>query len=125
MQFNALIPELVCSDFQKSKDFYVNVLGFKVEYERLEKKFALLSFQGAQLMLEQQNDHWSTGALEHPYGRGINFQITIDDISPLVESLRIHGHPLFREPEEKWRRNLYKISHAKQESAYSRTRDPA
>jgi catechol 2,3-dioxygenase-like lactoylglutathione lyase family enzyme len=32
MEFNKLIPELSVSDIKKSIHFYVNILGFKIEY---------------------------------------------------------------------------------------------
>jgi catechol 2,3-dioxygenase-like lactoylglutathione lyase family enzyme len=104
MQFNSLIPELESSNFEKSRDFYLNILGFKVEYERPEKKFLFLSLQESQLMIEEQNGHWDTGPLERPYGRGVNFQINIDNIDPLLKSLSQHNYPLFKEPAEHWRR---------------------
>ena len=34
MKYNDLIPELVVSNINISRDFYVNMLGFKVEYEK-------------------------------------------------------------------------------------------
>lgn len=55
MKFNSLIPELSVSNIEKSKDFYVNILGFKVEYEREEDKFAFLSLGDAQIMVEEVN----------------------------------------------------------------------
>ena len=70
MKFNKLIPELSVSDFDKSLKFYIDVLGFKMEYKREESKFAMLSFQGSQIMIEEVNNHWSTGRLEYPFGRG-------------------------------------------------------
>ncbi len=36
MKFNKLIPELTVSDIEKCKQFYTDILGFKIEYERLE-----------------------------------------------------------------------------------------
>ena len=36
MKYNDLIPEMVVSDIEKSKEFYINHLGFKIEYEREE-----------------------------------------------------------------------------------------
>ena len=77
MKFNKLIPELVVSNLSKSLGFYVNILGFKVEYSR--EKFVFLSFQGAQIMISENNT-WKTGKLEKPFGRGINFQIEVKDI---------------------------------------------
>lgn len=55
MKFNSLIPELSVSDIKKTKDFYVGVLGFGIEYERPEDKFVFLSLEGIQLMFEQEN----------------------------------------------------------------------
>jgi|GEM_PF-5538778 hypothetical protein len=34
MNFNKTIPELSVFDINKSKKFYLNVLGAKIEYER-------------------------------------------------------------------------------------------
>ena len=102
MKFNRLIPELSVSNYEKSIDFYVNLLGFSVVYAREEERFALISLQGAQLMLEERNYHWETGPLEHPYGRGINFQIEVDQTAPLLEKLRRSGYPLFRDVRENW-----------------------
>ena len=104
MKFNKLIPELSVSDIKKSIDFYTSVLGFKIEYERPENKFAFLSFQGSQIMISQTNDMWKTGELKFPFGRGINFQIEVDNITPIVESLRKNRHPIFIEPKDNWYR---------------------
>ena len=93
MNFNKLIPELSVKDIEKSKHFYINVLGFKLEYERPDDKFAFLSYNGSQIMIEQINNHWSVGKLEYPFGRGINFQIEtneIEQISSRLKSNHIH-----------------------------------
>ena len=44
MKFNSLIPELTVSDIDRTRDFYVNILQFKVEYERVEDRFVFLSY---------------------------------------------------------------------------------
>lgn len=98
MKFNALIPELSVKDIEKSKWFYIELLGFQLEYERTNDKFAFLSLGGAQIMIEQINGYWNTGLLEYPFGRGINFQIKVDDIQPMVERLKQNEILLFREP---------------------------
>lgn len=36
MNFNSLIPELTVDDIGRTKDFYINKPGFKIEYERPE-----------------------------------------------------------------------------------------
>ncbi len=55
-------------------------------------------------MIEQAHGVWETGLLEHPYGRGVNFEMGVDQIAPLVEALRADGYPLMVEPQERWYR---------------------
>lgn len=98
MKFNALIPELSVTDIRKSKWFYIELLGFKLEYERVDDKFVFISLEEeTQIMLEEINGHWDTGELIRPFGRGINFQIDMEDIQPVIESLKKQNIPLFRE----------------------------
>ena len=97
MKFNKLIPELTVTDINKSKEFYTKVLGFKIEYERPEDKFAFLALGEAQLMLDEINDNWTVGDLKYPFGNGINFQIDIDDIERFVRNVKAHGVQLFRD----------------------------
>nr|WP_189286545.1 VOC family protein [Bacillus pumilus] len=102
MRFNALIPELSVTAIEKSKWFYIELielLGFKLEYEREDDKFIFVSLEEeTQMMLEEINGHWDTGELKHPFGRGINFQIDIKDVQPVIDRLRKQNIPLFREP---------------------------
>ncbi|MBN8211176.1 VOC family protein, partial [Bacillus sp. NTK071] len=67
-QLNALIPELSVSNIERSLEFYLEILTFKIEYERLEDKFALLSLSDCQIMIEEVNGHWDTGKLSYPFG---------------------------------------------------------
>ena len=39
MEWNALVPELVVADYERSKAFYVDVFGFSVRFERPESRF--------------------------------------------------------------------------------------
>lgn len=97
MKFNGLIPELSVSDINKSKHFYIEILGFDLEYERLEDKFAFLSYGDAQIMIEEINNHWNTGELQYPFGRGVNFQIDTDDVCKIANSLKQNSINLFRD----------------------------
>ena len=97
MKFNSLIPELTVDDIERTKDFYVNKLGFKIEYERPENKFAFLSFNGNQIMFEENNGHWSVGELEHPYGRGINFEMAVPDAAKMYKKIQEQNIIPFRE----------------------------
>ncbi|HEY8890282.1 MAG TPA: VOC family protein, partial [Clostridium sp.] len=83
LKFNALIPELSVSDIKKSLDFYLNILLFKLEYQRKKDKFAFLSLKESQIMIEEINGHWETADLIFPYGRGINLQIATNNIDEL------------------------------------------
>ncbi len=97
MKFNALVPELSVSNIQKSLDFYVKVLKFKIEYERPQDKFAFLSYGEAQLMIEQHNAHWNVAELIYPFGRGVNFQIETSDIKQVQSSLQEHNIQPFKD----------------------------
>jgi catechol 2,3-dioxygenase-like lactoylglutathione lyase family enzyme len=107
MKFNSLIPEISVSNFQKSLSFYTKI-GFKLEYGRQEKNFAMLSFGNSQIMIEQYNGHWETGKLEPPFGRGINFEIECKDVDLLSNLIKDNGYKLFRNVEENWYRQKNK-----------------
>lgn len=96
MKFNGLIPELSVFNLNVSKSFYLNILGFNLEYERLEDKFAFLSYGDAQIMIEEVNGHWDTGELQYPLGRGINLQIATDDVYKIEYSLKQNNIKLFK-----------------------------
>ena len=42
MKFNVIIPELTVEDIERTKDFYIGILQFKIEYDRPEDKFVFL-----------------------------------------------------------------------------------
>jgi catechol 2,3-dioxygenase-like lactoylglutathione lyase family enzyme len=104
MKFNKLIPELSVSNFETSLKFYTGILGFKIEYKRVKSKFTMISFQGSQFMIEEVNNHWNTGKLKYPFGKGINFQITVAKIKPILDNLKKNNYPIFVEPKENWYR---------------------
>ncbi|MEM7493599.1 MAG: VOC family protein [Pseudomonadota bacterium] len=82
----ALVPELYVTDLEISLNFYVGLLEFEILYDRPVEKFAYLKKNLAEIMLEEPVGRaWLTGELEHPFGRGINFQIEVDDIHALYD----------------------------------------
>lgn len=85
--YNSLILELSVSNIDISKKFYLD-LGFKIRYERKENKFCFLQLEENQIMIEENNDNWNTGKLEHPYGRGINLSMTVSNIEKMYEILK-------------------------------------
>lgn len=101
---NSLIPERSVANLSKSLNFYVNLLSFKIEYERKEDLFAMVSLKGSQLMLEQVNGHWQTGELAYPFGRGINFQMAVDSIEEIYRTLLLNKYPIKVEIQENWYR---------------------
>jgi catechol 2,3-dioxygenase-like lactoylglutathione lyase family enzyme len=81
-----IVPELLCTDLNATKAFYIDPLGFSVTYERPEETFAYLTREGVDLMFEQVDGpgrRWLTGRLERPFGRGINLQIEARDVAGL------------------------------------------
>lgn len=108
LKMNALIPELIVSDLQQSLRFYCHIMGFKIEYDRPEDKFAFLSYYGSQLMLEEDypdESPWRVGPLERPFGRGLNLSIECPDSALLAAALEDAGHHLHKPIEERWYRD--------------------
>ncbi|MEV8252021.1 VOC family protein [Microbacterium sp. NPDC076768] len=101
-----LVPELLVSDTQASLEFWCGLCGFAVEYQRVEEGFAYLSRGSAHIMLDQLGSgrDWITAPLQRPFGRGINFQIGVPAIEPILVTLRNASYPLFLHPETQWYR---------------------
>lgn len=97
MKFNSLIPELSVIDIEESKKFYIDILGFKLEYERPEDKFALLSLGDIQIMIEEINGYWNTGELKYPFGRGVNFEMKVPNVDEIRDNLVKNNIELFRD----------------------------
>jgi hypothetical protein len=98
MNFNKTIPELSVFDINKSKKFYLNVLGAKIEYERQEDKFVFLSLEGNQLMLEEIHDNgWNIGELTYPLGQGINISLEIKNVDSIYQRVKEHNITLYRD----------------------------
>ena len=112
----ALTPELYITDIQQSLRFYVDVLGFSIQYQREEDGFAMLERQGSRIMLEQikagsrkvsfteTGRTWLTAPMDQPFGRGINLKIKTTDVLRLFERTAASGATIFLPIEEKWYR---------------------
>jgi catechol 2,3-dioxygenase-like lactoylglutathione lyase family enzyme len=105
---NALVPELAVSDWQFSKNFYCNILGFSCDYERPEDGFCYLSLDGAELMIDQigVGRTFDDGHLprSYPFGKGLNVQIRIASVDPLIRTLTDNGIALYLPLEDHWYR---------------------
>ncbi len=108
----ALVPELLVTDATKSIEFWCGLCGFQINYRRAQEGFAYISRGSAHVMLDQRGvgRDWVTAPLARPFGRGINFQVTVPDLEPIIVSLREADYPLFVSPETKW----YRVSPAEE-----------
>ncbi|MGE0210091.1 MAG: bleomycin resistance protein [Parvibaculaceae bacterium] len=107
LKFARLVPEFLVTDLARSLRFWTGLIGFRIAYDRPEDGFAYLDLDGAQVMLEQRDPasrQWLTGGLEPPLGRGINFQIEVPAVGPVLARLKEAGWPLFMACEEAWYR---------------------
>ena len=112
LNYAILIPELAVTNCAASLRFYCDILGFMIVYERKEEGFAFQERDGAQLMLDQidKGRTWPhpDAPLEKPLGHGVNLQIRVKSITPLLDALTAHNIPLFLSLEEKWYRRAGK-----------------
>lgn len=107
-----LTPELYCSSIKTSLLFYTEILGFTIQYQREEDKFAMLERQGSRIMLEeiaddlssQANRVWIRGSLDYPFGRGLNRQIMTDEVDKLYTCVQKSNAQIFLPIEVKWYR---------------------
>ena len=115
MYFNKNIPELDVTNLNKSIAFY-KTCGFSIEYERKEDKFVFLSLGEIQFMLQEitLDNKWETGKLEYPFGRGVNFQLEVDDVNNIYDNLLINQYPIMVEMEENWYRQDDKLLGSKE-----------
>jgi catechol 2,3-dioxygenase-like lactoylglutathione lyase family enzyme len=80
---SVLVPELNVTTLAASLRFYREVLGFRVLFERPVERFAYLERDGVELMLQEAagpGRRVRTAALERPCGRGVNFQLRVEDV---------------------------------------------
>lgn len=110
MYFNKMIPELSVTNLEKSIRFYKTV-GFKIEYERPENKFAFLSLREIQFMLQEitNNDKWELAPLAYPFGNGINFQLEVENVDKIYNDLKENNYNIAFEIEENWYRQDNKL----------------
>ncbi|MEL6679898.1 MAG: VOC family protein [Pseudomonadota bacterium] len=101
-----LVPEFAVSDWRTSRRFYCEVLGFEPAYERPEEGFSYLRLGLAELMIDQISLGRSfEGAFQpesYPFGRGVNLQIMVPHLAPLLAALA--GRDLVMPVEERWYR---------------------
>ena len=110
MYFNKIIPELSVSNLKNSLKFY-QTAGFKIEYERVENKFVFLSLGEIQFMLQEisEDDKWNLAPLKYPFGNGINFQLEVENVDEIYNSLKENNYKIAFDMEENWYRQDDKL----------------
>ncbi len=102
----ALYPELIVEDLDRSSHFYVEIIGFTIEFSRPEGRFHYMFFGGAHLMILEDNDnqHSRTGPMEYPRGQGVNFPIATTDVFHIANRLEANSYPLRISIRDQWHR---------------------
>jgi len=107
-RYTPMTPELLCSSIEGSISFYTEILGFSIQYERLENGFAMLERQGSCIMLDEYDPdsprNWIAAPLERPFGRGINLQIETKFVDDFYACIQKANAKIFLPIEEKWYR---------------------
>src|SRR4051794_33825427 len=102
--FASLVPEFTVSSLADSLAFWCGLLGFEIAFDRTAAHFAYLTRGPLQIMLCERNGRWEPGEMQKPFGRGINFQMRVDRLSPILNALAAENWPLYEQPSEAWYR---------------------
>ena len=105
LEFNKNIPELSVTNLENSLKFY-KTIGFKIEYDRPENKFAFVSLGEIQFMLQEisDDDKWELTPLSYPFGNGINFQLEVENVCKIYKNLKEKNYKITFDIEENWYR---------------------
>jgi predicted enzyme related to lactoylglutathione lyase len=102
-----LVPELDVADLAASLRFYGEVLEFRTLFERPAERFAYLERDGVELMIQEAagpGRRFRTAPLEFPCGRGVNFQLRVDDVDAVQTRAVAAGADIVAPMEERWYR---------------------
>ena len=102
-----LVPELDVTDLATSLRFYVDVLEFRVLFERSAERFAYLERNGIELMIQEAagpGRRFRTAPLEPPCGRGVNFQLPVENVDAVNDRAVEAGAEIVVPIEERWYR---------------------
>ena len=83
----------------------VEVLQFKVLFERPSERFAYLERDGVELMLQEAagpGRRFRTAPLVRPHGRGVNFQLRVTDVDAVQARAVDAGIEIVVPMEERW-----------------------
>ena len=110
INWNENIPELSVTNLENSLKFY-KTAGFEVKYNRPEDKFAFISLNNIQFMLQElsDNDKWNIYPLSYPFGNGINFQLEVDNLEQIYNNFKNVNYKISFDIEENWYRQNGKL----------------
>lgn len=100
-----MVPEIDATDLAISLRFYTHVLGFRVLFQRPAERFAYLERDGVELMVQEAagpGRRFRTAPLDPPFGRGVNFQLRVDDVDGIHRRALSSGANIVIEMEERW-----------------------
>ncbi len=105
---NELVPELAVTDCVRSKQFYCDILGFEVIYERPEEGFAALRLGASEIMIDQIGLGRTFGDTHapqsYPFGKGLNIQIRVPSAKQLLDTVRATDWAIYLPLEDRWYR---------------------
>lgn len=102
-----LVPELDVTELATSLRFYVEVLEFRTLFERSAERFAYLERDGVELMIQEAagpGRRFRTAPLDPPCGRGVNFQLRVEDVDTVHDRAVEAGVDIVVPIEERWYR---------------------
>ena len=102
-----LVPELDVTALATSLRFYAEVLEFRILFERSAERFAYLERDGVELMIQEAagpGRRFRTAPLELPCGRGVNFQLRVEDVDAVHARAVDAGADIIVPVEERWYR---------------------
>lgn len=102
-----LVPELDVTELSTSLRFYAGVLQFLTLFERPLERFAYLERDGVELMIQEAagpGSRFRTAPLELPCGRGVNFQLGVEDIDAVHARAVEAGVDIVVPMQERWYR---------------------
>ena len=102
-----LVPELDVTALAPSLRFYAEVLEFRILFERSAERFAYLERDGVELMIQEAagpGRRFRTAPLEPPCGRGVNFQLRVEDVDAVHARAVEAGADIIVSVEERWYR---------------------
>lgn len=103
MTIPAIVPELCVTDCAESLAFWCGPCGFHVAYARPEEGFACIERGGSRIMLDElphdRPQRWEVAPTARPFGRHVNFEITVGSLDVILAAMAAARRPLFMRPE--------------------------